>query len=84
MFTIIVNLFCVFALLLVKSMRRMDFYLVLLQSAFDFLTSGLISAAYSTLVAINYVEEFCDEWKVLKRLYDYEIPEKTGAHIEPK
>ena len=80
-FTIAVNLYCVLAILLVKKMRKMDFYLVLLQSVFDLLTSGLFSGFYNSVMVVNYVEDLCDEWKKFRKSYDYEL---TGLRIEPE
>ena len=84
MLTVVVNLYCILALLLVKKMRKMDLYLVFLQSVFDFLTSGMFNTIFNCVMALNYVEEFCDEWKSFRDVYDKDIPNELHFRIEPK
>ena len=65
-------------------MRQMDFYLVLLQSIFDFLISGLFNTMYNSVMIFNHILEFCDEWKKFKNLYDKDIPKQFDLYIEPE
>ena len=77
-------MYCVVAILTVKDMRKMDFYLVFLQSAFDCLTSGLFNAIYNFFMILNQMEAFCGDWKLLKHVYEKDIPKQFDIYIKPE
>ena len=62
----------------------MSYYLVFLQTLFDFLSTGSYNALYSFAMALNYAHQFCLKWFELRMLYEHEIPYYYDIYIEPQ
>ncbi len=80
-FTIVVNLHCILAVVFVKSIRKAEFYLVFLQSLFDFFCSGLLSTFYNAVMAGLYVDRICYFWEIFQGHY-FNVEMKMQTVVE--
>ena len=54
-----INLYCILAEAFKKEMHKLDYYLVLLQSTFDFLFSGIYNSVFASLMTVNQFNSLC-------------------------
>ena len=57
--TALINFYCLLALMFYKKLRRLDFYLVFVQTVVDFLISGLFAIFYNAGNVIYFVSYYC-------------------------
>ena len=57
--SVLINLYCIAALVSNEKTRKLDYYLLLVQNILDFIFSALYSSVYSALVAYKSFHVFC-------------------------
>ncbi len=57
--TVVLGFACITGILWNKRIRKLDFYLVLLQNVSDFFFSGIYSSVYGMLMLFGYYIDFC-------------------------
>ncbi len=77
------NFFCMLAVVFKKEMHKLDYYLVMLQTAFDFCSIGVYNSLYNFVPVLHHLSAFCSLKLYIDHEFDYDIPEYHGVDLEP-
>ncbi len=72
------------AVLSSKTTRTLDYYLVFLQSIFDFFSSGLFGSFYGFVMSANYLHNFCSAGYRVDYLYYYRLEYYYNIRKQPE
>ena len=81
----VINLYCIIAILIVKDLRKLDYFFVALQSVVDLLISGVFSTIFNYVYMANYVHFSCFVEEIADYVLASRIPYMYNiAPIQPK
>ena len=84
--TILLNLYCVCAILLIKDLRRVEFILVATQTSIDLIVSGFVAFFYHRPRFWKYFFNMCSNFAFYEQMMkssdaSWESPKEIGKHI---
>ena len=70
LFTIVINLYCIGAVVAIQKLRKLAYFLVILQTVVDLLSTGIYSALYNFFMMAVYAQSMCWE-SLVQHMYLY-------------
>ncbi len=63
---LLVNMYCIAAVFAVETLRRMDFYFVVVQAVVDFLIGGVYCLVFGLYQFSTYLDNYCEQFSWFK------------------